>query len=754
MKQILQTCFCTLLIASCGLVFWAADTAVARDLGPSQGTFEICTKPVIVTKENLLKAHLSKKAKDKTIRLCALVDSKTFSEAQLKQFGWNIIYRLGDIVTLQGDEESAIYLGAVDGVQFVQPYWGIPIKSICMDSVRKLTRVNYVNGRTTSSLKQIYMGKNILFGIIDMEFDIHHPAFLNAQGKTRFIALWDQVDTTKNHTTGTTSYGKIKSGQQLDSDTSFGLNGEFHGTLMTSYAVGSDTTYPYYGMAPDAMIIGVKYSNENVIPDVINGLDWIFHVADSLKVPCVISLSIGLADGPHDGTSLTDRAIDAVSAKPGHIVVGAIGNDGKNRTHIAFSLASGEKKSAWIEAQIDSLQNPPRAMAYSGADLWGDSNKAVSASLYILNKNSMKYKLSNTITTQNKGPFFPDVLIGTAADSVLKKGDTLIIYTNLESKNSLNHKTHMEFELASNDPDLVLGVSVSFLNNTSGTIHGWNIFKYAFSSFSVTDFIDGDSASTLNEIGGTAKSIIAVGGYISKSQIIRWDGSFFDKGVQKDIGQLSWFSGTGPTIDGRTKPDITAPSEFVVGAISRLQPDFARTVIWPDTHSTNGRYATGTGTSVSSPIVAGAIALMLQADSTLTVDQVRQILQTTAITDQYTNAFTIPGNNWGWGKLDAYGAVAKVLNIIPVGTIKPGPMTPVSMFILSTSQGREIILSFRSDRPKDVRLDLFSLDGRRVLSAQVPMHGLRLPQSFSKGVYFAKLQSEGKTMLSQKIAVW
>ena len=47
-------------------------------------------------------------------------------------------------------------------------------------------------------------------------------------------------------------------------------------------------------MAPDAMIIGVKYDNYYVATDVINGLDWIFHVADSLKVPCVVSLSIGV----------------------------------------------------------------------------------------------------------------------------------------------------------------------------------------------------------------------------------------------------------------------------------------------------------------------------------------------------------------------------------------------------------------------------------------------------------------------------
>lgn len=748
MEKILRPCFLFILVVSC---FLFAD--INRDLGPSSGTFEICKKRVVVTEENLLKAHLNKKAGEKTVRLCALVDPKTFSEARLKQFDWNIIYRLGNIVTIRGDKESALYLEAVDGLHFTQPSWGIPVKSICMDSVRKLTRINYVNGTTPSSLNQAYTGKNVLIGIIDTEFDTHHPAFLNAQGKTRFIALWDQADSTvRSH--NNPFYGKIKSGQQLDSDTAFGLNGDFHGTLMASYAAGGDRTTQYYGMAPDAMIIGVKYTFDFTSADVINGLQWIFHVADSLKVPCVVSMSIGESVGPHDGTSSTDAAIDAVSSTAGHIVVGAIGNDGANRTHIAFSLASKEKKSTWIEAHIDSLKNPPRAQAVSGADLWGEPNKSISANLLFLDKNSMRYMVSDTITTMDRGPFIPDTLIGSSSDSVLKKGDTLIIYTFKENKSPLNQKSHLEFQVVSNNPDVILGMSVSFLNNASGTVHGWNIKKQAFSSFNVSGFVNGDSASTLNEIGGTAKSIICVGGYISKSQIIRWDGSFFDKGVQNQLGMLSNFSGTGPTIDGRIKPDITAPSEFVVGAVNRLQPDFSRTVVWPDTHSLNGRYCTGTGTSVSSPIVAGTIACMLQAKPTLTVDQVKQILHTTATTDRFTNAFTIPGNNWGWGKLNVYGAVANVVGVIPVGTIKIDVKPPISMAFLPISQGRMIIFSFRPEKAKNIQLDLFSLDGRRVLSIQVPKNSVQLPSSLAKGVYFAKLHSEVNQIANQKIAIW
>jgi subtilisin family serine protease len=755
LKMRKKSCVLCLFFISLGLFLAAPNTSQAKVLGGFQGGFEICRRPITVTKENLKQAYLHKKIQEKQVRLCALIEAKTFSEAQLQQFGWNIIYRIGDVVTLQGDRESAPYLEAIDGLHLTEPRWGIPIRSMCMDSARKLTRVNYVLGTAPSSLKQTYTGKNVLIGLIDTEFDIHHPDFLDAQGKTRFIALWDQVDSTATLRNGT-SYGKIKSGALLNADTSFGLQGEFHGTLTASYAAGSDRTTPYYGMAPDAMIIGVKYDDNYVSTDVINGLNWIFHVADSLKVPCVVSLSIGEAVGPHDGTSLTDQAIDAVSTKAGHVVVGAIGNDGADKRHISFSLTSGQIESTWMQAIVDSIQNPQGATAVSGADFWGDSNKSFSANVYILDGKSMKYKQSNTISTTDKGPFLPDTIKGGATDSIVKQGDTLIFYTYLESKSPLNRKPHMEIEIVSNNPDLVVGISLSYLNNMGGTINGWSIVKKDFLSDSMPGFFEGDNISSLNEIGGTAKKIITIGAYCSKFSITTWNGLIYDRGLTIDTiyGKICNFSGRGPTMDGRIKPDISAPGDMVVGAMSRLAPDIGQTVIWPDTASTNGRYTRGTGTSVSSPIVAGAIALMFQAQPTLTVDAIRTILDSTTIKDQYTGQIAQANNTWGWGKLNAYGAVANLFGIIPVGTEKSGGYSLGDVVLQSTDQGRILFLNARGVKPKNPRIDLYSCEGRRVLSVNIPDNGLHLPQNLGKGVYFALAQSQGRVLVNRKIAVW
>jgi serine protease AprX len=77
-------------------------------------------------------------------------------------------------------------------------------------------------------------------------------------------------------------------------------------------------------------------------------------------------------------------------------------------------------------------------------------------------------------------------------------------------------------------------------------------------------------------------------------------------------GEVAPFSSAGPTYDGRTKPDVMA---LGVG-------DFCATK--------DGSYGYTQGTSFATPLVAGACALLLEANPTWNPIQVRQALWTTA----------------------------------------------------------------------------------------------------------------------------
>ena len=64
---------------------------------------------------------------------------------------------------------------------------------------------------------------------------------------------------------------------------------------------------------------------------------------------------------------------------------------------------------------------------------------------------------------------------------------------------------------------------------------------------------------------------------------------------------------------------------------------------------------------MSAPAVAGTIALWLQADPTLSVARVRDVLQHSSLRDSYVRSGY--GERWGAGKLDAYAGLRYVLHI-------------------------------------------------------------------------------------------
>jgi serine protease AprX len=106
---------------------------------------------------------------------------------------------------------------------------------------------------------------------------------------------------------------------------------------------------------------------------------------------------------------------------------------------------------------------------------------------------------------------------------------------------------------------------------------------------------------------------------------------------------LARFSGTGPTADGRIKPEVVAQG---VG------------VYWVNGSSTNGYVSGVNGTSCSTPLVAGAAALILSTHPELTPMQVRQALMATAhqVDDGTPQTSSYPNNFYGSGFVRALDA--------------------------------------------------------------------------------------------------
>jgi subtilisin family serine protease len=111
--------------------------------------------------------------------------------------------------------------------------------------------------------------------------------------------------------------------------------------------------------------------------------------------------------------------------------------------------------------------------------------------------------------------------------------------------------------------------------------------------------------------------------------------SILSVGAVDISGMYAYFSSVGPTADGRTKPDVVADGVGDYCALRALSS-----------------YSTGfQGTSLSTPLVAGAAALILSAHPQLTPIQVRDALRNTA-----SNASS-PNDSIGWGVIDTYKAL-------------------------------------------------------------------------------------------------
>jgi len=130
-------------------------------------------------------------------------------------------------------------------------------------------------------------------------------------------------------------------------------------------------------------------------------------------------------------------------------------------------------------------------------------------------------------------------------------------------------------------------------------------------------------------------------------------------GAVDDADKLTSFSSRGPTADGRVKPDLVFPGAGIVAA--QADGTALGPVIAPG-------YVQLSGTSMATPHSAGTVALLLQAKSDLTPNQIKWELLTTAL------ELGDSPNAQGSGRGDLYAAYQKTVTETP--PVLPEPPDP------------------------------------------------------------------------------
>lgn len=487
-----------------------------------------------------------------------------------------------------------------------------------------------------------YNGTGVLVGIYDSGIDWKHPDFRKSddQTKSRIVSIWDQTLTAQAGETAPAGfatgveYTKAQIEDELDgTPTGFvrenDTNG--HGTHVSGTAAGNGSAFTdkrHKGFSSDADIVFVKGGNGSFpTTNTINALTYFKNVATALNKPIVVNMSIGGQSSAHDGTSSHEVAVNSFTTSgAGRVVVISAGNDYGANLHRKVDIAAGAAQTY----NFTVASNTSAASVFSFI-MYANDNTPVTAKL----------------TTPDGQQYTQNISTNTA-HTILGGGLTATMYNYWSNDNNKRY-VQLVVTRTSGTTNVQGNYSLEITNNGTQqiTAHGW-----LYSQGVQTTLQNGDNEYIVGS-PGNASNAITVASYMGRPS---WysTGAYSTTTPQESI---SSFSSQGPRVDGVQKPDIAGSGQNVISSRSSNSAPAATDII-----SGTNYYVKNQGTSMSSPGVAGAVGLLLQANPSLTAAQVKARLTANARMDGATGV--VPNMRWGYGKLDIYKAVTDEIGCV------------------------------------------------------------------------------------------
>ncbi len=522
-----------------------------------------------------------------------------------------------------------------------------------MDQVRQKTGVD-------AAVAQFGVtGRGVIVALLDRGIDWKNADFRNEDGTTRIAYIFDLTDDSGATAPGNTYalgtiYTRAQINQALASGTTLATRDAVgHGTTTSGIAAGNGRNIAggkYRGIAPEATIIAVKVTSDGVpahdgeaaetafyqparIPLAIN---FVRDKARELGQPAVMLLNLGSQGGPTDGTSDLARKVDATVGPgiPGLVFVNGPGDDGGVDNRAGGTVP--QSGSVAIQIQKGDGTNPLAFEAwYPDTDRLNVTIQGPSGTFGPYTSPAANLDLN----TQQTSDFFYD-----------HRG------SGVTSWGAQTGKRQIFIRLTG--PAATYTVTLTGSTVTSGRFHAILNPAMIRAPFNANRFLTNVEAGSVWDVAA-ARNNISPNAYINKTTWTDIDGVARSLVGEGNPGEIWKGSSIGPTFDGRLGVDVSAPGSNLVTTYNpkSYYATFRGNLI----RDGNGLYGIANAVSSAAPTVTGIIALMLQANPSLDAAQVKQILQQTAKSDAFTG--TVPNTTWGYGKVDALGAVSRAATL-------------------------------------------------------------------------------------------
>lgn len=602
-------------------------------------------------------------------RLTALVKTAEGAGSVAEDYGGRQLLQAGDISVVSLPLSSIASLSRDPRILRIEAG---PVSHIDMDTTRTLIDAMpvYPGSCLASDLPQGYNGENVVVGVQDIGFDLTHPTFYSRDMKRyRIMALWDQLST---DTVGSSlPAGRDYTSREVLLSIGCPRDGyiQTHGTHTAGIAAGSGmegdgVQSAYVGMAPEAdlclvcnataddisLIDTADYYKYTYALDAL-GFKYIFDYADRVGKPCVINFSEGSGEDIHGYDNLYYELLSRLTG-PGHIIVASAGNNGENLNYVyksPDSLSAGEfilgdgkafgatcqsKSSFTIRLRFFADGDKPVALNIPTDDV----NEAEDSTLY------------DTISV---GSRTYTVVVGSYPNSYDNSATAYDI--TVTSSSNIGKDEPVSLEMVGEGVEAQMYIVRGYFWNCSAD----------------PSLADGDNSHSIHS-PSSAPNVICVGanGYRTGFKNYLGDWKYYPAGTS---GTVTSYSSRGPTIDGRTKPDVVAPGQNIISAYSSFYINNKENVgndinsdvrhfLW---NGTTYAWNANSGTSMSAPVVTGAIALWLQANPRLTPDNCFEIFSKTC--RRPDNSLSYPNNSYGYGEIDVYEGLKVALKMAADG---------------------------------------------------------------------------------------